>query len=468
MRRDAVLVAAGGNGPFRGSDSSSAWLRALAVVGLMNGVFVLLAVTTAALPRETLRERVRAAFRSGDLTQEDYLPFDSRRGTHQYDDCLILQMITSHDATLLARAFSPRVRFKEEDASGVCAILRELTLADEGRAPDVAATLRYSRYWHGYNPVAATLLQAFDLATVRWLLKAAVYGALLALVVGAAVTHRGLFGVALAISVTAALFWALPYFGPSLAHAPGDVFVMLPLAWLLFASERMSRPPALLPFCAAYGAGVTYLELLTGLLPTAVGFLVPLVYVITTLRVRSKRPPIGWRRATAGVIAFALGAAVTVAAKQAIALWLTDPNALATFSDKLRFYTTAAASEPRLRGMLRALVALLREGTALTHGSRRGAAIMYAVAGCGWLAAAALALRRPRLLPLSDLVVFVAGSSVVVGWVLLFPTHTILHTGFMVRIMIVPMSLGWAALAWQLAARAEARREDASGRTRIG
>jgi hypothetical protein len=446
----------------------SAWLRALAVVGLSNGLFIVLTVSTAALPRETLRERVRAAFRAGDLTQEDYLQFDSRRGVHHYDDCLILQMITDREATLLGRAFSPVVRFKEEGATGVCAMLRELTLADEGQVANAAGTLRYSRYWHGYNPVAATLLTFFDLATVRWLLKGGAYAALAALVLAAGVTHRGLLGVTVAISVMAALFWGLPYFGPSLSHAPGDTFVILSLAWLLVARERMSRLQALLPFCAAYGAVMIYLEFLTGLLPTAAGFLVPIVYLFATLAAdRAQRPSMGWRLAAAGLIAFALSAAVTVAAKQALALELTDPQALSAFSNQLKTYTAPAASEPRLPGMLKPFMALLRESPHLTHGSRRGAAVMYGAAGFAWLAAALLALRRPRSLPFGDFLVFGAGVGVVVGWVLVFPNHTFIHAGFMVRIMIVPISLGWAALAWQLTARLKGR-EGSSLASRAG
>lgn len=181
----------------------SAWLRALAVAGLINGLFVVLTVSTAALPRETLRERVRAAFHAGHLTQEG--------------------------------------------ATGVCAMLRELTLDDNGQVTRATATLRYSRYWHGYNSIAATLLLAFDLATVRWFLKGAVYSSLVALVLTAGVTHRRVLGVAAAISATAALFWGLPYFGQSLSHAPGDAFVVLALGLLLFARRRLFTTAVVAP-----------------------------------------------------------------------------------------------------------------------------------------------------------------------------------------------------------------------------
>jgi len=37
-------------------------------------------------------------------------------------------------------------------------------------------------------------------------------------------------------------------------------------------------------------------------------------------------------------------------------------------------------------------------------------------------------------------------------WVLLFPTHTVIHSWLNVRLLILPVSLGFAALAWQLTA----------------
>ena len=54
-------------------------------------------------------------------------------------------------------------------------------------------------------------------------------------------------------------------------------------------------------------------------------------------------------------------------------------------------------------------------------------------------------LRQP-----SDLFAALTGALIVVIWTLLFQTHTFGHAGFMVRMMIVPISLGWASLAWQV------------------
>jgi hypothetical protein len=40
----------------------------------------------------------------------------------------------------------------------------------------------------------------------------------------------------------------------------------------------------------------------------------------------------------------------------------------------------------------------------------------------------------------------VAGAAIVVAWVAVFPAHSFGHGWFMVRMMLAPIALGWAAL----------------------
>lgn len=49
----------------------------------------------------------------------------------------------------------------------------------------------------------------------------------------------------------------------------------------------------------------------------------------------------------------------------------------------------------------------------------------------------------------------VVGAALIIVWILSFQTHTYHHAEFMVRISIVPIGLGWAALVWQLTGRFE-------------
>jgi hypothetical protein len=60
---------------------------------------------------------------------------------------------------------------------------------------------------------------------------------------------------------------------------------------------------------------------------------------------------------------------------------------------------------------------------------------------------------------------FAVGASATPLWVLLFPTHTVINSWLNVRLLILPVSLGFAALAWQLTA--PHRRRDGLDATRI-
>lgn len=222
------------------------WVRALALVVLANGAFLLLALGTARLPREPLTERIRNAFTTGELIDNDWPWLESRRGFNQYHDCTVLQMISNRDDHVWANAVAPLMYNRNRGETDRCATLRMLVNEGPGTAPYLV--YRYTRYWHGYNPVTAALLWVFDLGHVRQVLKITLYGALVLLVVAAGTRHRGLFAVGTSISVTGALFWAVPYFGQSLTHGPGDIFVILGLGCLLFWRDRLTRLATLMSF----------------------------------------------------------------------------------------------------------------------------------------------------------------------------------------------------------------------------
>jgi hypothetical protein len=67
--------------------------RALIVVFLLNGLFFLLSLYSALLPDEKVASAARQAFETGALTDQDYLPGDSERGYHQYNDCVVIELI---------------------------------------------------------------------------------------------------------------------------------------------------------------------------------------------------------------------------------------------------------------------------------------------------------------------------------------------------------------------------------------
>jgi hypothetical protein len=78
--------------------------------------------------------------------------------------------------------------------------------------------------------------------------------------------------------------------------------------------------------------------------------------------------------------------------------------------------------------------------------------LLYVAGALAWLSAAYLAFRRATRSASSDLLAMAAGVAIVVAWTLSFQTHTTIHKFWMVRMMLVPLSMGWGALAWQLIA----------------
>jgi hypothetical protein len=454
------------------------WMNALVVVVLANAAFLMLGIWAATLHRDPLAQRVREAFPSADLIENDWPGLESRRGFDQYNDCSILQMITNHDDDILANAVGPLIYNKNAGETNKCATLHRIV--NEG--PDAAPYLvfRYTRYWHGYDPVAAALLQVLDVGNAREALRIALYGSLVLLVVAAGTRHRGLFAVAASIAITGALFWAVPYFGPNFSHAPGDILVILGIAALLHWRERLFRLGTLVPFCAVYGAGVVYFEFLTGQLPTAMGLLFPTAYLIARSRpAPDDQPREAWHFAAAALMAFVLGALLTVAIKQILAVVVVGPEALKSFLVYLRRYVNPSpeASMRHFRetwssphasivwSSLRAIYVVLGEGYVLTYGSRAAAGLLYAAGALAWLSAAYVAFRRAARSASSDLLAMAAGVAIVVIWTLCFQTHTTLHKFWMVRMMLVPLSMGWGALAWQLIAKPAGDRASAGRAT---
>jgi len=424
-------------------------LRALAVTVTANVLFFALAVAATFLPHEIMAERVRQAFASGDLGFQDYRFFDSVRGFNQYNDCAVLQMVTNDTHHRLADAVGPVHYLSNVRGDAQCRTLLDVVRGDSSRF----IPTRYARYWHGYNVVAAVLLSLFPLNVVRWLLRITVYGLVLAFGFVAR-RHRKVQFAALVVSVALLAFYALPYFSQSLTHAPGDICILLALILLV------RDPGEVFVFGAVFGSLFAYFDDLIGVIPVGTAFLFAFAYLTASSGRR-------WRKAFELLGGLAIGGVITVAAKQMLALAVLGRGAASDFVQHLEFYVSGVTRTPHLPPSLEPLLthvrillpfAMLANATrVLTYGSRTGAAILITVTTFAWLLAAVLAWagRDTR----SDFLAFAtAGIGVFVGWVVCAQTHTYEHAAFMVRIEIIPIALGWAALAWVSATRYAARR----------
>jgi hypothetical protein len=158
--------------------------------------------------------------------------------------------------------------------------------------------------------------------------------------------------------------------------------------------------------------------------------------------------------AVAAVAMFCVAAAATTAGKHLAAGLLAEPQAGdETFRGQAHFYMGVPASEGRLPGLLLPFLRLLQHSQSLTYGR---AWASYALVFASIVAAAVAGIRgwRDRSSGSGGDVLLLVGAALIpVAWVLALSRHTYLHAGFMVRILVVPISLAPLALLWPIRSR---------------
>lgn len=419
--------------------------QALTASLFMNALFLAIVFYFASLPQAAAGEAIERAFVEGELVEQDYLQRDWLRGKNQYNDCVVLQLVANPGVSLPEKALAPTFYVTKPAPSDVCATLRRLV---EGKAnPSTLLADSYGRYWHGYVPVTAALLSITDIGTARQCLRLLVAAALLALAASAGFAGGALRIAGISVAVTGLLFWGLPYYGQGFSYAPGDAVTMFGLAALVAWRKALQMPSRLAVFSASYGALVTYFDMLTGPIPTAACLLFVFAYLATSDERR------GWESAFSAFAAFALGALVTTVAKQLLVAGLLGAGKVEPFLSNLGLYTGLSGGWSTLPATwFNAFFNLFMFTPLLTYFSYTLGAALLAASAIAWAAAAYLALRSRSSRLRSGFLAHAVGASGIALWVLLLPAHTEIHA-FMSRMLLVPFSLGWSALALQLLLR---------------
>jgi hypothetical protein len=422
----------------------------VAVTLVLNFLFLLVSLVVASSSPTPVIKQTVAAFATGDLQDNDFLDFDARRGNNQYNDCMVLQLLINPTDNVVSKALAPVAYVSDDTYSDVCA-----TLHHQATGPDRKAGLysdRYARYWHGSTGITALLLRVGTLANARLLLKGLVIASIITLFLAALTAPCRLQILGISISISSALFWGLPYFGQALSFAPGDSVVLFGTAALIFFWRRLRQLSALVTCAAAFGSLVTYFEFLTGQIPTVVCFLLVATYFIAqaptgTPQTSGLRP---WLVSLCACTAFETGSLLTVVIKQALAITLVGPEVFETFRTNLQLYLGLGNAVGGIETYLDPFRQLVEAAPVLTYGRVRAARLLLLVTAATWIIAAAMfTIRVGRR---SDFLPHLAGAFGVAAWIMLLPTHAALHASFMVRILIVPISLGWSALVCEIAA----------------
>ncbi len=411
---------------------------------------VLIGSLAIVVPRDKLCAKITHAFAEGTLLTRDWPWHDEVRGIDPYSDCALLQMSVFQANPAWKNAISSSLLgdvIPGEKPVSMCQVLREV--CEHPGALDQHYR-HYHRYWFGPRAVNAWLLGLLDIAPLRVLYKTSNYLCFALLALLALRISLRLFVVALPISLAGIFASGISLFGPTLSHAPANLWAFLGPAVLLGIGPRLSgaalRGATLLVGCIA-----AYLDMMNAL-PMNGALLVAFVY-----QLERERTGEGWTalRSTALALgAWAVGVVGTVLLKQLIAAAAFGPaEVFSSFIGQLRF--RLGASDQSALGVEPSLAApflkLLHETPWLVHGSRPLANLALILGAVGWVSATATAAwervrgRAPR--HLADLAAMVLACGVLLAWYVIFGSHTQIHSWFMVRPVFVPIALGWTVVA---------------------
>lgn len=419
-------------------------LLALLAIALVNAFFMAASFYAGSAPSAKKVDAVREAFATGELVEKDYLKSDWRRGKNQYNDCVVLQLAINPRESAMKKALAPALYVSRGLHSEVCRSLRLLVSNETASVGLIGDS--YSRYWHGYVPLTSALLEIAEVGKIRQALRLFVFASLLALILAAARAGGALRTAGISVGVTGMLFWGLPYYGQGLSFAPGDAIVILGITAFIIARRTLQNVSKLVVYSAAYGSLVAYFDFLTGPLPTGACLLFLFAYLAKFDERPQAKPSGAWKNAILALGTYTLGAVLTVAIKQLLVLATLGPDELRTLVENAQLYTGFAEDRPLAMVYVSAFFNLFKYTPLLTYYSILGGVVLLLCFALAWAVAAYLALRSGSQTGKSVFLAHVVGASGIMMWVLLMPTHTIIH-GFMARMLMVPFALGWSALA---------------------
>lgn len=391
-----------------------------AVVGAL-ATLLLLGVNQLSLGRGG-GERVGEAFSGGALVG-DYLAGDTRRGKHQFNDCLILGMALDQRAPVRELAVSPTIPFAHAD--DVCEAL-QLGQADGSEF--------YHRYLHGHTTLVRFLLPVMSVEQIRGLYRMAITVLLLAgigigmlrIARGQAVREHAVFLVTL---LCFSRFFGLEMFGQSLGHGPADAVLVGYIGFLAVSVGKLSARSGALA-AALFGALTMVFEFLTGGLPLGLAAVLGLSWFALKAEERSVAA------VALGAASYLMAAGMAAVTKLAAVATVFGPQALAAIGSSARERVSGALDpvfgERTLLGSILSNMEALAPGL----GPLSTAMLVVALAAGAW--AVRLHWRRDEVLLLA------ASNLPILLWPLVFRQHMTIHAWFMDRIFVWTIASGFA------------------------
>jgi len=256
------------------------------ICGLIMLFFILNLLATTA-PLQRYKRHIQVAFIGGDLIPKPHAGFDSFRGDHQYEDCLILQ-----EGLRLSPSFMQNAINGPKYGLAKCASLQTLAFGNEKTTPKGTSffskgekyqqyinstvpskPIMYYQYLHGPRTLAVAMVSLMPLRTVRFLYQNMTYMLIFIIALYVLLTKQFTrprsIVFATVFFVIFSFFHGVDFFGMNLVHGPGDMIVFITALLLFMFLKKENKQPFLYTLVAS-GAFTAYFEHLVGILPGVV------------------------------------------------------------------------------------------------------------------------------------------------------------------------------------------------------
>jgi hypothetical protein len=429
---------------------------------------------------------VEEAVHSGALAEVYRLPLAPTKEFYLHgDDCLTLSMLIAPRESRLKAAISPRVpvgQFQVEAGiqeelppqqpycNGLAAILKAVKNPTNDAQPRLPELIYYHRYIQGIVTVAALLLGIVSFKSAITLLLATCYILLAWLITASALRLRSRIPSErrratgfVSISLSLALFYAVPVFDRSFCFSPIDIALIGFILFGLFQPLGKISEPCLVLATASFGAAIAIFDRLVGGIPIALAVLVLLVVL------GESQDGMLARRLGLVLTAFIAAVVVCVACKQLLVVAVWGPDPVIDFATRLGQRTGGGVSEEVSESVRRRLEEV---GLSLSWLDSNFAfrivfaaiMLLYSAFILGWgshvVGAAIVLLPTPLLLLLAyssarghawrncplEVGAIVGAAMIPFAWYLIFLNSTILHSSIMVRPLVLSVAL--LPVAW--------------------
>lgn len=238
-------------------------------------VLVSINVFSVLIPTNHLEGNIKKAYALSRLTQSDVggntYGYDSWRGNHQYQDCLVLMQ-----ALHLSDDWKENAFLGPKSGEAKCDWLYNYVFKLKDRNELMSSVTNYPQYNHGVVAVTSILGSVFRLETLRAILK--LVSILLIGFIGLSLFNigikydklKGLKYGAVGTVLTLLTLHGIDFFGQNLSHGLGDWVSLGFLGTLLWAVYKNYSFKTNMLICILFGSLSAYIEYLIGVLPFSI------------------------------------------------------------------------------------------------------------------------------------------------------------------------------------------------------